>query len=208
MRIAQIEEQITSYWEALREGMGVPYRSEVDPRGLEGLLEYMFIVERLPDGQARLRVAGMHLNRLMGMEVRGMDLRALFVPDVRVEVARAFEQVFDTPACMSFDLCRRTGRVVALPLRGPTGAIDRAMGCIIAPGGEARGQEPERLDIGHVELRPIETGPGRTTLAKTDQSTPAHLPGLAEPPTRFQRPANASTAHRRPVLRVIRGDGD
>lgn len=194
MRITQIEKQIASYWEGLRDGRPVPYRSEVDPRGLEGVLEYMFILERTGDGQARLRVAGMHLNRLMGMEVRGMEISSLFVPDVRVEVVRAFDRVFDTPAHMGFDLAGRTGRVVAFPLRGPSGNVDRAMGCVVAPGSETSTDTPTRLDIGHVELSPI-AGSSRHIQGQRTAT------GMEDPPASFDR-----TPRRRPVLRVIRND--
>ena len=72
--------QVEAYWEALRGTRIVPKRSEIDPRGIEGALENAFIVERVAPGIARLRIAGSHLNDLMGMEVRGMPLTALFNP--------------------------------------------------------------------------------------------------------------------------------
>ena len=56
----------------------MPLRSEIDPRGLKGALEYCFVLERIAPGLARLRVAGSHLGDLMGMEVRGMPITAFY----------------------------------------------------------------------------------------------------------------------------------
>ena len=68
--------EVEAYWEALRGSRLMPTRAEIDPRGIEQALEYAFIVERIAPGIARLRIAGSHLNELMGMEVRGMPLTA------------------------------------------------------------------------------------------------------------------------------------
>ena len=62
--------QAEAYWTALLTGEGVPMRSQIDPRGLENILEYTFILERIAPGLARFRLAGSHLNNLAGMEVR------------------------------------------------------------------------------------------------------------------------------------------
>ncbi|MCB2111761.1 MAG: PAS domain-containing protein, partial [Rhodobacteraceae bacterium] len=62
---------VRAYWEALRAGREVPYRSEIDPRGIESALEHTFVLERIAPRIARFRLAGVHLCDLMGMEVRG-----------------------------------------------------------------------------------------------------------------------------------------
>ncbi|MEL6207154.1 MAG: PAS domain-containing protein, partial [Pseudomonadota bacterium] len=90
--------ELEDYWHSLRGNRIVPARSEVDPRRIENALEYAFIVERIAPGMARFRLAGMHLNDLMGMEVRGMPLTAFFDPDARKRVSAAMERVFDDPA--------------------------------------------------------------------------------------------------------------
>ncbi len=72
--------QAEAYWTALLTGRGVPMRSQIDPRGLENILEYTFILERIAPGLARYRLAGSHLNNLAGMEVRGMPLTTFLNP--------------------------------------------------------------------------------------------------------------------------------
>ena len=89
-----IVDEVRTYWEALRAGRPVPLRSEVDPRGIEGALDCSFILERMAPRVARFRVAGGHLNDLMGMEVRGMPLTAMFSPASRGEVGAILADVF------------------------------------------------------------------------------------------------------------------
>ena len=81
--------EVEAYWSGLRDGRAMPARADVDPRGIQSALEYAFILERIAPGVARFRVAGMHLNDLMGMEVRGMPLTAMFVPEGRKEISAA-----------------------------------------------------------------------------------------------------------------------
>ena len=52
--------------------------------GSNGRLEYAFILEkRRPPGRRVSGWLGMHLTDLMGMEVRGMPLTALFTPEAQ-----------------------------------------------------------------------------------------------------------------------------
>lgn len=190
MQSTQIEAQIASYWEGLRAGRDVPSRDEVDPRGLDGVLEFMFVLERTAPGRARLRVAGMHLNRLMGMEVRGMDMTSLFIPEVRSEVSRAFDRLFTTPATLRLELEGRGGIVAAFPLLGPNGDIDRAMGCVFVPGIRSFSDIPQRMDAGRVSLTPIPRSQPRQNHDEMRERA-----GFAEPVTPFRA---------RPVLRVVR----
>ena len=47
--------------------------AEIDPREFETALENMFIVERIAPGNLRIRLAGMKVCEIAGMEVRGMQ---------------------------------------------------------------------------------------------------------------------------------------
>ena len=81
--------EVESYWMALCGAEDLPLRSEIDPRGIEGALEFAFLIERISPRLAKLRVAGSHLTDLMGMEVAGMPLSALFAPEDRERLAEA-----------------------------------------------------------------------------------------------------------------------
>ena len=135
--------QAEAYWSALRRGSDIPHRSQVDPRGLEEVLEYAFVLERIAPGIARFRLAGQHLNALAGMEVRGMPLTAFFTPASRGQISATLEHVFDTPAVAELTLSgeARTGRaagearMILLPMKSDLGDVSRVLGVLIADGG-------------------------------------------------------------------------
>ncbi len=155
--------EVRAYWEALRDGRDLPYRSEIDPRGLERALEYTFVLERVAPQVARFRLAGMHLNDLMGMEVRGMPMTSLFTPKARAEIAETLEQVFTGPRTADLILTGETGfgkpglsgRLLILPLRSDLGDVSRALGCLMSEG--PVGRAPRRFDIVDCALEAITT---------------------------------------------------
>lgn len=145
--------ELRAYWEALREGGALPPRDRIDPRGIAGVLERAFLIERVAPGLARLRLAGTALADLMGMEVRGMPFSALFLPDARLRLAAALETVFSGPAILDARVEGETGwgrpafaaRMVVLPLTGAGLAVDVAIGAIALPDGT--GRAPRRLNL-------------------------------------------------------------
>lgn len=174
----RVVQQLRGYWEGLRRGRDVPARAEVDPRGLEGTLEYAFILERVAPGMARFRLSGMHLNDLMGMEVRGMPLTALFAPEARKRIADATEAVFQHPAVADLTLSAETGigkppmtaRLLLLPLKSDMGDTNRILGCLVAEG-HGIGRTPRRFLVDAVHIEQVVVG----------VPTPAHLPHPVRP---------------------------
>ncbi len=159
---SQAMSEVRAYWEALRNGRMVPLRSEIDPRGIERALEYAFILEKAAPQVARFRLAGMHLTDLLGMDVRGMPLTALFTPAARAQIATVTEAVFAAPQIAELSLAAETGfgrppmeaRMLMLPLRSDLGDITRALGCLIAEG--HIGRAPRRFDVASVQLTSID----------------------------------------------------
>jgi hypothetical protein len=206
MRFPAIAE-VRASWEALRDGRAAPYRSEVDPRGIERSLEHAFVLERIAPQVARFRLAGMHLNDLMGMEVRGMPLTAFFTPDARPEVGRILETVLAGPHTAELTLCAETGfgrpaiegRLLLLPLRSDLGDVSRALGCLVTEG--PVGRTPRRFDLRESLASPIVE-----TVA--DRGRPAAVAGLAEAAAPFAAaPLAASPAARnRGHLRLVSSD--
>lgn len=176
--------QIEGYWEGLRRGRPVPLRAEVDPRGIDRALEYAFILERIAPGVARFRLAGMHLNDLLGMEVRGMPLTAFFNPEARRQVTDALEHLFEEPAKVRFHLSSEagfgrpemTGSLVLLPLKSDLGDISRALGCLVTDGDP--GRTPRRFDLDRTEIRALRA----SLVTEFDEVSeePEEVPGLAE----------------------------
>jgi hypothetical protein len=200
--------EVTAYWEALRCGRQVPLRSEVDPRGIERALEYAFVIERIAPQIARFRLAGMHLNDLLGMEVRGMPITAMFTVAGRTEVATAMERVFQDPAVVSMRLRAESGigkppldaRLLLLPLRSDLGDITRALGCFVARG--QIGRAPRRFNVSDAEILAIEAGKPLRQFARVEPEAAAHVVGLAEDPRQFQ----PAPIRQRPHLRLVKSD--
>jgi len=122
--------QIDGYWEALRGDRQVPLRAEVDPRGIDQALENAFILERIAPKVARFRLAGMHLNEMMGMEVRGMPITAMFEPADRASVTALLEHVFEEPAKARLRLeaaCSRAIRIGSANYRSVLSILQRGL---------------------------------------------------------------------------------
>ena len=188
--------QTRAYWEALRHEGRLPRREEIDPRGLSGALEEVFLVERIAPGLARFRLAGMHLLDLMGMEVRGMPLSALFDPPARARLSEALEAVFTAPSVLELWLeaergIRKpalAGRLILLPVLGSKGEPSLALGCLQTHGTIGRG--PRRFAIAGLVREPL-------VLAAAPQ--PALQPGLAEAPADYLPPPPRQVPHLRLV---------
>ena len=128
--------QVRAYWEGLRHGGQLPERSALDPRGLSGVLDRVFLAERIGRGLVQLRVAGSGLAEFAGMDVRGLPLSCLFTVESRPLLASSLETVFDTPAIAEIDLgSDRQGRdalfarMLLLPL-ADSGSERLALGAI------------------------------------------------------------------------------
>ena len=128
MRFA-LNNEVEAYWDGLRDGRPMPARSEIDPRGIERALRHTFILERVAPAVARFRLAGQHLNALMGMDVRGMPISAMITAGGRPDLARHIATLFDGTAALRLDLHARG------TLRKPT--LDAEMLLLPLAGGDA-----------------------------------------------------------------------
>jgi len=191
--------RIEAYWRELRGNRLVPARTEVDPRRIEDCLEYAFILERIAPGMARFRLAGMHLNDLMGMEVRGMPLTAFFDPEARKTVSAALEQVFSAPAMATLTLAGPRGigrppldgRLLMLPLKSDFGEVSRVLGCLATLG--PVGRPPRRFEVVAERVRPLagDVGTGPDARAAWDMPPPGLPRRPLRPPLPVRRDAEA-----------------
>ncbi|WP_138464693.1 PAS domain-containing protein [Poseidonocella sp. HB161398] len=220
--------QLEAYWHGLRNGRVVPNRSDVDPRGIDRALEFAFILERIAPGMARFRLAGMHLNDLMGMEVRGMPLTSFFVADARRQVSDALEHVFEEPSIARFTLLAERGigkpqneaQLLILPLKSDLGDVSRALGCLVYDG--EIGRTPRRFSVTSMSVEPLIAGiePASAPLVTSSPGKPrrrsadapaAPVGGFAEDKAPFgaARPGDDGKPGRPtrvPWLRVVTSD--
>ncbi len=158
----QAVEQVRGYWQALHGANGqVPYRSDIDPRGIESALEFAFVLERIAPGVGRIRLAGMHLADLMGSEVGGMPLSVFMMPEARGALARQIDACCDGPAIADLRLVshgemlrpRLDARMMLLPLRSQDGTVNRILGVLVAQG--EIGRKPRRFIVTATSLQPL-----------------------------------------------------
>lgn len=113
--------QVRAYWEGLRRAGAIPMRAALDPRGMSGALDRVFLAERIGRGVAQVRIAGSALGEIGGMDLRGLPLTVLFCAEARDLVGQVIEQVLHAPAVAGLDLVsdRGNGRVNAQLLLMP-----------------------------------------------------------------------------------------
>ncbi|WP_420567341.1 PAS domain-containing protein [Thalassovita sp.] len=205
-RFPQLAE-VDAYWTALKGSRQMPSRLEIDPRGIEGALAHTFMIERIAPGVGHIRLAGSHLNDLMGMEIRGMPLTALIAPEHRARFADYLEQVFTAPAQLIADLSAERGlgkpkcqaRMLVLPLTDDENRVTRALGCLATYGGV--GRPPRRFRMDTQRLTPLTGSVPLPRSVPRQNMTPD--PVFAEP----ARPFDLTTkSGRKPVLRLIKSD--
>ncbi len=159
-RFAMLAE-VRAYWEGLRNGAALPRRDQIDPRGIAGALEQVFLIERIAPGLARFRLAGMGISDLMGMDVRGMPLSSLFDPAGRTRLTGPLEGLFRDGVALDIWLEAERGvgrpameaRMLLLPLVSTRGVTDLALGCLAVEG--VTGRAPRRFAISALLNEPV-----------------------------------------------------
>lgn len=217
--------QVDAYWEGLRAGRLMPQRADIDPRGMESALEYVFMLELVAPRVGRMRIAGNHLQEILGMEVRGMPLSAFFDPEVREKLGHVIERVTNTPLIAEFKIASKrsighpalSGRMYLAPLGSQEDGVTRILGCLETHG--PIGRAPRRFTIEQVKLRRIvETAgaapaSGPTPREEANAPVPAPMSGqreTAKPPMHFAEPTSEFAAAPKktkvPYLRLVKSD--
>ena len=165
---------LRSHWESLRINGGIPLRADIDPRQIPNVLDSLFIFERLNPQDVRVRIAGLTLCEMMGMEVRGQSPLSFFDDSTRRRFAAVVADVMDRPttARLGLDTVDKMGNearaeMILLPLRSDFGDVTRLIGCVTGP---AEGfTAPMRFHVRNVDME---------TLSRTEQDTQSF--GFAE----------------------------
>lgn len=199
----KIIKDLFGYWDQLRGERLAPTRSEIDPRKIRGTLEHTFILEAVKNGAPRFRLAGIEVCDLLGMELRGMPIDALFEPVDRNMLADIVTDVFQEPHIAQLRLCGQLaggrsvlGHMILIPLRDENGDISRILGA---------------ATLDHELMRP----PVRFTIQSksitrivSKQEMPLDIAvegGMAEPSRVFQRETKRPpTKGQRPNLTIVK----
>ncbi|WP_371931700.1 PAS domain-containing protein [Roseovarius sp. MMSF_3305] len=194
----------------MRKGHAVPRRTDIDPRGIESLLENAFIAEKIAPGLARLRIAGTHLSDLMGMEVRGMPLSAFIAPEQREALAELMIEVFDRPAIVKINIESPAaigrnalkGTLLLLPLRSDLGDTSRALGCFLTDG--LIGRTPRRFNIISHSVEAVSEPESAELVTKVEK---VREKGFAETKVPFDAKPQKHPSER-PYLRLVTDQDD
>lgn len=194
--------EIGAYWYAKRGNRMMPARTDLDPRGIQGALSHCFILERIAPGLTRIRLAGQVFNDLMGMEVRGMPLTALFSAQDRDRLQDISEQVCKNPAIAQLSLSGERGlrkpaleaRMTLWPLCDDAGRATRILGGLSFKGSIGGSQRRFQLAssrlktlYGEDTLAPLPTDTPTTADFGTAQSKATEPQGFAEAPVPYLR---------------------
>ena len=153
--------QVEGYWHGLCFGSPLPHRRDIDPRGMEQALAFAFVLERVAPGVCRFRIAGQHLNELMGLDVRGMPLTAMFTVQARRDISRIVETVCAEPCIKevfikggkSIGRGELAGKIFLAPLLDEAGQVTRILGCLQTNG--TIGRQPRRFAITEVYTKDL-----------------------------------------------------
>ena len=191
-----------SYWDQLRGGRATPMRSDIDPRDMRCDARNLFIMEDLGRGNIRFRLAGTAIVNAFGMELRGMNARAIMSTGSRESFTALIGEVLEDPGVGYARL--RSARnesdlweVNLLPLRSDFGMIDRIIGWLhpLSDRGEDRFPGPLRFRIEQMSVTPV-------SITVRDQNLPERIPGFSEPHRPFTINAGEPVA---PTLEAIDG---
>lgn len=134
--------RVCAHWASLRTRHALPARGALDPSALADALPHVFLGEFVSPRVARIRLCGHGVEDVMGMDLRGMPLTALFGTGARDDIMAALEQVgrgvratLSLQAEPGFGQPDMVAQLALMPLTGQDGRITHVLGVL-----ERRGQ--------------------------------------------------------------------
>ncbi len=126
---------LLAYWNARRKGEPAPLRTEIMPEDLGGLLSNLFLLRRMDSDHHVFRLAGTGLCRMHRREFRDQNFLSLWDGHDRDHMRALLEGTLAAPApanavaeAIALDSTTTEVELTVLPLRGPEGFLDRALG--------------------------------------------------------------------------------
>lgn len=129
--------ELAVYWTNLNRG-DLPRRSDIDPRQLERVLPYLFILDRTGTNDATIRLGSTQLETLTGAPAKGLQFSDLIDPSSRDLIKGGFEKLWIKNTPQSFDITSSftderdtiSGKVIVFPLRDVFGRVTKAVGAL------------------------------------------------------------------------------
>ncbi|HEX3883552.1 MAG TPA: PAS domain-containing protein [Stellaceae bacterium] len=149
-RLQPVARELLAAWAALPRRDGVPMRSDFDPISVRRILPVVCLVERVKEGDWRMRLAGTEIERRWGKPLTGLSYTDIMAPAAARSTLCEFDAMCAQP-CGSWSLRHlelSSGRHLdAETLRLPLRAADGCISLILACGGELTGRflhEPDK----------------------------------------------------------------
>ncbi len=167
---------LKDHWDGLREKDLPPMRSDIDPRAMPDVLDSLFILEVMNPSDIRIRIAGLGICEMMGMEVRGQTPLTFFNENSRGRFAAVLADVLNRPTIARLELAStdKLGNVdnvqmILLPLRSDLGNISRIIGCMTKPDDF---KSPVSFQVRAINLESLKSGKSvpETALEEVDQA--------------------------------------
>lgn len=156
--IGQVVADVTRHWASLRTANQAPNRNQIDASTIAYALPHVFLAELLTPRVARFRICGQRIEDLLGLDMRGMPITALFQGKAREEIAEALEQVargarvtLSLEGETGFGVPKLTAVLALLPLTDTSGQITRVLGVLECKGDT--GRAPRRFTL----AKPLDT---------------------------------------------------
>ena len=198
---------LQSYWNELRAGRSTPMRSDIDPRDMDCDARNLFILENLGRGNIRFRLAGTAIVDAFGMELRGMNARAIMGTGSRESFTALIAEVLEDPGTGYARLRNAQDdsdiwEINLLPLRSDFGMIDRVIGCLhpLSPKRQRRSDRPLRFRIEQMNVEPV-----IATVGDPHAATPLPVRGFGEAKSTFEFKEQTHLVDSGPRLTSIEG---
>ena len=156
--------KVCDHWSSLRSRHALPARGALDPGKMTDTLPHVFLAEYVSPRVARIRLCGHAVEDVMGMDLRGMPLTALFSDAARAEIMAALEQVghgvraiLALQAEPGFGQPKMIAQLALMPLTGADGRITHVLGVLERHG--QIGRRPRRFASAKAETAAPDPAP-------------------------------------------------
>jgi len=130
------------HWQATRRGRHAPFRHDINPGQFREILDSVFVLDWNSTSDVRYRLAGSRLCESFGMELRGMNMLALWQGEARARLGQLLHRIVTEP-CVGHAVGIQENdagftsdfEILLLPLKREDGALKRIIGCNVLTSG-------------------------------------------------------------------------